>query len=137
FFILSLPCCFSSPQVLSYKIEELGDALKAHYKIDEFSSVMVPVQEPVTVLGQIGCDSNGKLNPQSVILEGDRGASSFPEANRSSHREISLGHNLVYWKIKTQQASNPSRSGTSAGLDCLWTLHHFGQHRLRAHGGPD
>ncbi|NWI13327.1 DPOA2 polymerase, partial [Crypturellus soui] len=29
-------------------------------------------QEPVTVLGQIGCDSNGKLNAKSVILEGDR-----------------------------------------------------------------
>ncbi|KAM3824981.1 DNA polymerase alpha subunit B [Vipera latastei] len=62
--------------VLSYKIEELGEALRAHYKIDEFSSVMVPAQESVTVLGQIGCDSNGKLNPQSVILEGDREHSS-------------------------------------------------------------
>ncbi|NXA43918.1 DPOA2 polymerase, partial [Eudromia elegans] len=29
-------------------------------------------QEPVTVLGQISCDSNGKLNAKSVILEGDR-----------------------------------------------------------------
>ncbi|XP_060550358.1 DNA polymerase alpha subunit B isoform X1 [Pantherophis guttatus] len=62
--------------VLFYKIEELGEALKAHYKIDEFSSVMVPAQDTVTVLGQIGCDSNGKLNPQSVILEGDREHSS-------------------------------------------------------------
>ena len=26
---------------------------------------------PVTLLGQIGCDSNGKLNHKSVILEGD------------------------------------------------------------------
>ncbi|XP_063173148.1 DNA polymerase alpha subunit B [Candoia aspera] len=62
--------------VLSYKIEELGDALKAHYKIEEFSSVIVPVQESVTVLGQIGCDSNGKLNAHSVILEGDHEHSS-------------------------------------------------------------
>uniref|UniRef100_A0A8C5S2T8 DNA polymerase alpha subunit B n=1 Tax=Laticauda laticaudata TaxID=8630 RepID=A0A8C5S2T8_LATLA len=62
--------------VLSYKIEELGEDLKAHYKIDEFSSLMVPAQEPVTVLGQIACDSNGKLNPQSIILEGDREHSS-------------------------------------------------------------
>uniref|UniRef100_A0A8C0G4J1 DNA polymerase alpha subunit B n=1 Tax=Chelonoidis abingdonii TaxID=106734 RepID=A0A8C0G4J1_CHEAB len=63
-------------EVLSWKIEELGDALKKHYKIEEFTSVLVPAQEPVTVLGQIGCDSNGKLNGKSVILEGDREHSS-------------------------------------------------------------
>uniref|UniRef100_A0A8C3SE12 DNA polymerase alpha subunit B n=1 Tax=Chelydra serpentina TaxID=8475 RepID=A0A8C3SE12_CHESE len=63
-------------EVLSWKIEELGDALKKHYKIEEFTSVLVPAQEPVTVLGQIGCDSNGKLNAKSVILEGDREHSS-------------------------------------------------------------
>ncbi|MGH0132775.1 UNVERIFIED_CONTAM: hypothetical protein FKN15_050355 [Acipenser sinensis] len=28
--------------------------------------------EPVVLLGQIGCDSNGKLNSKSVILEGDQ-----------------------------------------------------------------
>nr|XP_014347784.1 PREDICTED: DNA polymerase alpha subunit B [Latimeria chalumnae] len=33
-------------------------------------------RELVTVLGQIGCDSNGKLNPRSIILEGDREYSS-------------------------------------------------------------
>lgn len=30
----------------------------------------------MTVLGQIGCDSNGKLNARSVILEGDQEHSS-------------------------------------------------------------
>ncbi|XP_054838025.1 DNA polymerase alpha subunit B isoform X1 [Eublepharis macularius] len=63
-------------EVLSYKIEELGEALKEHYQIEEFSSLNVPAQEPVAVLGQIGCDSNGKLNARSVILEGDREHSS-------------------------------------------------------------
>ncbi|XP_074861832.1 DNA polymerase alpha subunit B isoform X2 [Carettochelys insculpta] len=63
-------------EVLFWKIEELGDALKKHYKIEEFTSLLVPSQEPVTVLGQIGCDSNGKLNAKSVILEGDREHSS-------------------------------------------------------------
>ncbi|XP_044304756.1 DNA polymerase alpha subunit B [Varanus komodoensis] len=58
-------------EVLSCKIEQLGEALKEHYKIEEFSSLIIPVQEPVTVLGQIGCDSNGKLNAKSVVLEGD------------------------------------------------------------------
>lgn len=40
-----------------------------------FVATFLP-QEPVTLLGQIGCDSNGKLNNKSVILEGDREHSS-------------------------------------------------------------
>uniref|UniRef100_A0A8D0G713 DNA polymerase alpha subunit B n=1 Tax=Sphenodon punctatus TaxID=8508 RepID=A0A8D0G713_SPHPU len=59
-------------EVLTYKIEELGEALKKHYKIEEFNPLTIPAQAPITVLGQIGCDSNGKLNAKSVILEGDR-----------------------------------------------------------------
>ncbi|XP_014822046.1 PREDICTED: DNA polymerase alpha subunit B, partial [Calidris pugnax] len=63
-------------EVLSWRIEELGDALKSHHHLEDFASVLLPAQEPVTVLGQIGCDSNGKLNPKSVVLEGDREHSS-------------------------------------------------------------
>ncbi|KYO27843.1 DNA polymerase alpha subunit B [Alligator mississippiensis] len=63
-------------EVLTYRIEELGEDLKRHYKIDEFTSVISPAQEPITVLGQIACDGNGKLNAMSVILEGDREHSS-------------------------------------------------------------
>ncbi|CAH2325230.1 DNA polymerase alpha subunit B [Pelobates cultripes] len=62
--------------VVSSKIEELGESLKNNFHIDEFTSVSFPAQETVTVLGQIGCDSNGKLNSKSVILEGDREHSS-------------------------------------------------------------
>uniref|UniRef100_A0A8C5R590 DNA polymerase alpha subunit B n=1 Tax=Leptobrachium leishanense TaxID=445787 RepID=A0A8C5R590_9ANUR len=58
--------------VVSSKIEDLGELLKNHFHIEEFSSVSFPAQETVTVLGQIACDSNGKLNSKSVILEGDR-----------------------------------------------------------------
>ncbi|XP_053133598.1 DNA polymerase alpha subunit B [Hemicordylus capensis] len=65
-----------SREVLSFKIEELGKALQEHYKIEEFSSLLIPAQEPVVVLGQIGCDSNGKLNAKSIILEGDQEHSS-------------------------------------------------------------
>lgn len=59
-------------EVLTCKIEELGSELKEHYKIEAFTPLLAPAQEPVTLLGQIGCDSNGKLNNKSVILEGDR-----------------------------------------------------------------
>uniref|UniRef100_A0A8C5R692 DNA polymerase alpha subunit B n=1 Tax=Leptobrachium leishanense TaxID=445787 RepID=A0A8C5R692_9ANUR len=58
--------------VVSSKIEDLGELLKNHFHIEEFTSVSFPAQETVTVLGQIACDSNGKLNSKSVILEGDR-----------------------------------------------------------------
>ncbi|NXK72979.1 DPOA2 polymerase, partial [Amazona guildingii] len=63
-------------EVLSWRIEELGDALKNHHHLEDFTSVSLPAQEPVTVLGQIGCDANGKLNAKSVVLEGDREHSS-------------------------------------------------------------
>ncbi|XP_021054665.1 DNA polymerase alpha subunit B [Mus pahari] len=63
-------------EVLACKIEELGSELKEHHKIEAFTPLLVPVQEPVILLGQIGCDSNGKLNSKSVILEGDREHSS-------------------------------------------------------------
>ncbi|KAM9258895.1 DNA polymerase alpha subunit B [Morus bassanus] len=63
-------------EVLSWRIEELGDALKSHHGLEDFASVSLLAQEPVTVLGRIGCDSNGKLNAKSVMLEGDRQHSS-------------------------------------------------------------
>lgn len=63
-------------EVLTCKIEELGSELKEHYKIEGFTPLLVPAQEPVILLGQIGCDSNGRLNSKSVILEGDREHSS-------------------------------------------------------------
>ncbi|KAM6364516.1 DNA polymerase alpha subunit B [Pluvialis apricaria] len=63
-------------EVLSWRIEELGDALKSRHHLEDFASVLLPAQEAVTVLGQIGCDSNGKLNAKSVVLEGDREHSS-------------------------------------------------------------
>ncbi|XP_066574868.1 DNA polymerase alpha subunit B [Amia ocellicauda] len=62
--------------VLSERIEELGTELKTRFNIEEFSSVSMPAQDSVAVLGQVCCDSNGKLNAQSVVLEGEREQSS-------------------------------------------------------------
>ncbi|NXF55247.1 DPOA2 polymerase, partial [Oceanites oceanicus] len=62
-------------EALSWRIEELGDALKSHHRLEDFAPLLLPAQEPVTVLGQVGCDSNGKLNAKSVVLEGDRARS--------------------------------------------------------------
>ncbi|KAM9833573.1 DNA polymerase alpha subunit B [Syngnathus typhle] len=55
--------------VLTEKIEELGEQLQSHFNIEEFSPVSLPEQDCMSVLGQVCCDSNGKLNAQSVLLE--------------------------------------------------------------------
>ncbi|CAB1325032.1 unnamed protein product, partial [Coregonus sp. 'balchen'] len=55
--------------VLTEKIEELGEELRTNFNIEEFSPVSLPAQDSVTVLGQVCSDSNGKLNAQSVLLE--------------------------------------------------------------------
>ncbi|XP_029813296.1 DNA polymerase alpha subunit B isoform X2 [Suricata suricatta] len=79
-------------EVLTCKIEELGSDLKEHYQIEAFSPVLAAAQEPVTLLGQIGCDTNGKLNSKSVILEGDREHSSGAQipVDLSELKEYSL-----------------------------------------------
>ncbi|XP_061783829.1 DNA polymerase alpha subunit B isoform X3 [Nerophis lumbriciformis] len=55
--------------VLTEKIEELGEELRSHFSIEEFSPVSLPAQDSVCVVGQVCCDSNGRLNAQSVVLE--------------------------------------------------------------------
>uniref|UniRef100_A0A8B9MHJ7 Uncharacterized protein n=1 Tax=Accipiter nisus TaxID=211598 RepID=A0A8B9MHJ7_9AVES len=52
-------------EVLSWRIEELGDVLKSHHHLEGTSWYF-----------GIGCDSNGKLNAKSVVLEGDQEHSS-------------------------------------------------------------
>ncbi|XP_066426318.1 DNA polymerase alpha subunit B [Molothrus aeneus] len=59
-------------EVLAERVEALGEVLRRHHGLDGFSCAALPAQEPLTVLGQIGCDGNGKLNPKSVLLLGDR-----------------------------------------------------------------
>lgn len=77
--------------VLSEKIEELGESLRSHFNIDEFSPVSLPAQDTITVLGQICCDSNGKLNAHSVLLEAgpEQGGQQIP-VDLSELEEYSL-----------------------------------------------
>ncbi|CAJ1058492.1 DNA polymerase alpha subunit B [Xyrichtys novacula] len=77
--------------VLTEKIEELGESLKSHFNIEEFSPVSLPAQDSITVLGQICCDSNGKLNAQSVLLEAgpEQGGQQVP-VDLSELKEFSL-----------------------------------------------
>ncbi|XP_053284054.1 DNA polymerase alpha subunit B [Pleuronectes platessa] len=77
--------------VLTDKIEELGESLKSHFNIEEFSPVSLPAQDSMTVLGQVCCDSNGKLNAQSVLLEAgpEQGGQQVP-VDLSELKEYSL-----------------------------------------------
>ncbi|XP_072251709.1 DNA polymerase alpha subunit B [Leuresthes tenuis] len=77
--------------VLTEKIEELGESLSSHFTIEEFSPVSLPAQDRITVLGQVCCDSNGKLNAQSVLLEAgpEQGGQQVP-VDLSELKEYSL-----------------------------------------------
>ncbi|XP_072293785.1 DNA polymerase alpha subunit B [Eucyclogobius newberryi] len=77
--------------VLTDKIDELGEGLKAHFNVEEFSPVSLPAQDTITVLGQICCDSNGKLNAHSVLLEAgpEQGGQQIP-VDLSELQEYSL-----------------------------------------------
>ncbi|XP_028272481.1 DNA polymerase alpha subunit B [Parambassis ranga] len=77
--------------VLTEKIEELGEGLRTHFNIEEFSPVSLPAQDRITVLGQVCCDSNGKLNAQSVLLEAgpEQGGQQVP-VDLSELQEYSL-----------------------------------------------
>ncbi|XP_052274858.1 DNA polymerase alpha subunit B-like isoform X2 [Dreissena polymorpha] len=56
--------------VLNDLIEDMADHLQKVHNIEEFSHAVLPTQEEVTVCGRVCCDSNGKLNAKSVVLEG-------------------------------------------------------------------
>ncbi|CAH1791695.1 unnamed protein product [Owenia fusiformis] len=58
--------------VLSDMIDEMGAKLQKHHSIEEVAHISLPVQEPVTIIGRVCCDGNGKLNAKSLILEGSR-----------------------------------------------------------------
>uniref|UniRef100_A0A8D3BZ18 DNA polymerase alpha subunit B n=1 Tax=Scophthalmus maximus TaxID=52904 RepID=A0A8D3BZ18_SCOMX len=77
--------------VLTEKIEELGESLKSHFSIEEFSPVSLPAQDSIKVLGQVCCDSNGKLNAHSVLLEAgpEQGGHQVP-VDLSELKEYSL-----------------------------------------------
>ncbi|XP_020622597.1 DNA polymerase alpha subunit B-like isoform X1 [Orbicella faveolata] len=62
--------------VLGELIDNMAEKLQASLGVEEFSSLCIPTQEEVFVIGRICCDSNGKLNSQSVVLEGSQELSS-------------------------------------------------------------
>ncbi|XP_066942609.1 DNA polymerase alpha subunit B isoform X2 [Macrobrachium rosenbergii] len=62
-------------EVLNDTITLLGDEIKDTLKVEEYSSLKSACNEVITVCGRICCDSVGRLNAASVLLEGSREAS--------------------------------------------------------------
>ncbi|NP_955875.2 DNA polymerase alpha subunit B [Danio rerio] len=91
--------------VLTGKIEELGEELRTNFNIEEFAPVSLPVQDSITVLGQVCCDSNGKLNAQSVLLEAgqEQGGRQVP-VDLSELKEFSL----FPGQVVVMEGMNPS-----------------------------
>ncbi|XP_071961959.1 DNA polymerase alpha subunit B-like [Antedon mediterranea] len=78
--------------VLDNIIEDIGQYLQESYSIESLSHVAMPIQESTTVIGRICCDSNGRLNSSSVLLEGSVDSSSGKrvQVNLSELKEFSL-----------------------------------------------
>lgn len=62
--------------VLNDMIFEMGEKLKEVRVTSAYSHVGLPMQEPVTVVGRVCCDGNGRLNANSLLLEGSMDSSS-------------------------------------------------------------
>jgi len=58
--------------VLNDVIQEMSTVLQNAHGIEDYAHLALPSQDDVTVCGRICCDSVGRLNKQSVILEGSR-----------------------------------------------------------------
>ncbi|XP_071788610.1 DNA polymerase alpha subunit B-like [Asterias amurensis] len=79
--------------ILNEMIESMGQQIQDKYNIESFSHLALPIQEPVTVVGRVCCDtSSGRLNSQSVILEGSVETSAGKQVmlNLSEIKEYSL-----------------------------------------------
>eukprot|EP01134_Creolimax_fragrantissima_P007842 CFRG7842T1 len=58
---------------MDYHIERLGyNVLCRRHKITETSHVRLARQVPVSIVGRVCCDSEGRLNDKSLMLEGTR-----------------------------------------------------------------
>ncbi|CAG8456829.1 1626_t:CDS:10 [Paraglomus occultum] len=59
-------------KVLDDRIELFSGRVKDHYNIEELFDPLRPTQEAIKTIGRICCDTEGKLNSQSVVLETSR-----------------------------------------------------------------
>lgn len=70
----------------------MAEHLRSVHNIEEYSHVALPTQDEVTVVGRVSCDSNGKLNAKSLVLEGsiDMSAGRIIPVDLSQLKEYAL-----------------------------------------------
>ncbi|KAK3093718.1 hypothetical protein FSP39_019217 [Pinctada imbricata] len=61
--------------VLNDMIDDMATQLEKKHSIEEVGNIAIPAQEEITVIGRIFCDSEGKLNAKSMMIEGSRDTS--------------------------------------------------------------
>ena len=70
----------------------MADHLRSIHTIEEYSHVALPTQDDVTIVGRVSCDSQGKMNSKSVVLEGsiDMSAGSMMPVDLSQLNKYAL-----------------------------------------------
>ncbi|KNC51993.1 DNA polymerase alpha subunit B [Thecamonas trahens ATCC 50062] len=124
--------------MLEERTRVLGDELLADAQLPDPLSLAVPRQEPFVGLGRVCCDSEGKLNDKSVMLEGSaKLCSGFRVPLDLSHLpEFSLfpgqiigveGLNLTGASMLAGQIyTPPSAPKPTTERDTLAIYHHYG-----------
>eukprot|EP00795_Rhopilema_esculentum_P003065 gene3065-1350_t len=67
--------------VLDGIIKSLGDSMSTAFGLDEFKRITHSLQEEITCVGRICCDSMGKLNAKSMLIEGTKRISNGERVN--------------------------------------------------------
>ena len=124
--------------MLEDRTRVLGDELLAAAQLPDPLSLAVPRQEPFVGLGRVTCDSEGKLNDRSVMLEGSaKLCSGFRVPLDLGHLEsFSLfpgqiigveGVNLTGASMLAGQIYTPPRAAMQmTDRDTLSIYHHYG-----------
>ncbi|RUS29659.1 DNA polymerase alpha subunit B N-terminal-domain-containing protein [Jimgerdemannia flammicorona] len=59
-------------EALDDRIEYFAELLQEYYKIEDFANPSHPSQDTITAVGRICCDTDSRLNDQSVLFETSR-----------------------------------------------------------------
>jgi len=58
--------------ILNDMISTLADQIKQKFSLSDFENIWTQTQEDITLAGRVCCDSVGRINSKSVVLEGSR-----------------------------------------------------------------
>lgn len=94
--------------VLNEMITALSVQMKENLLLDEYENVLTQTQEDITISGRICCDSVGRLNSKSILLEGSI------ETSGGQQIPLELGDVSNYSLFPGQIVAIRGRNGTGA-----------------------